>query len=114
MKINSYMIDDGHMVYYTRDFKNLIETYLPSLRSSKENYVINVTDLESRIYNNDLNGFLLYKNIDAYLHWIVMRVNNLHSTYDLTSDIRYLYIPSVNEIDKIKQLYETKKGGIGL
>lgn len=114
MKINTKMITSGNEVYYTMVFKNIIETYLPSLRLDKDNYIIHITSLEYKIYENDLNGFLLYKNIDSYLHWIIMRLNNLYSTYDFTKEVPYLYVPNINSIDKIRQLYETKIGSIGL
>lgn len=109
MSALSFLSLDTNQVYYTRAFRDVLESYLPTLRISRNTTSRVVTKHDANRFTTDLDGYLYAISIPAYMHWIIMRVNGMRSPQDFTTETEYLYIPSMEELEQIRQVYMTSR-----
>lgn len=79
--------DAGEDMYYTSDFRNIIESHLNILKNigvTKQNYG---ADLYYQ-YEGNFNGLLVELGIPPYLWWIYLRVNGMKNPNEFASDVR--------------------------
>ncbi len=107
MLINTKMFVEGSSDYYDPSFRAVLEAHLPLLRQSARSYRVTVGPNKTIVYNRDLFGFLNEINVDANLHWLVMRMNNFFSSYDFTSPCDSLLMPHSEDVDKLRQSWKT-------
>lgn len=107
MKIDDLLIKEGPQDYYDPSFRDVLEAHMSYLRSSTNTYSAQVTPHDTIVYNQDLYGFLLEKNVPMHLHWLVMRINNFYSPYDFTDGCTSLLIPNGKDVDKLRQSWRT-------
>lgn len=107
MKVQQLKRDFGPSIYYTAEFRKVLEDHIPYLKQHPQTTTIVVpkADLEQFKYN--LSGFLSRK-IAPHLVWIVMRINGyLHnSQFDGTEEV--LTVPSPLAIEEIRRMYTTR------
>jgi len=96
---------DVNQYYHTPGFRNVIENYLPRLRSSSK---VSYHPIEGFIgikYRSDFYGLLIHLNIPYDLHWITLRCNNLHSPVEYNGDLEQIIVPNPNELDLMLKRY---------
>ena len=114
LKINSKMIETGAEVYYTKEMMDILESHMLYLREHQNTTKININDKELEVYKGDLYGYLTNMKVPMFLHWVIMRMSGMHSTFDFGPTYSTLLIPSETVVDKIRQLYVSKPGTVGL
>jgi len=94
--------------YYSAGFMQVIEDHLTYLRTLDGVVVNQLTNTQCVKYQGDFFGLLLDLKIDKRYHYAVMRVNDLFSPADFTGDISQVVVPKLDEIDLLKNIYQTK------
>lgn len=89
----------------------LLESHLTYLRTKNNVTAVNISPHQGYKYEGDLYGLLNDLSVDKKYHYIVMRVNHYLSSADYLGDRDSLLIPDLNEVDLLKQIYDSKKIG---
>lgn len=107
MRIQQLSRDSGPSIFYTAEFRKVLEDHIPFLKQHPQTttMIVPKADLEQFKYN--LSGFLSRK-VSPHLVWIVMRINGyLHnSQFDGTQET--LTVPAANAIEEIRRMYTTR------
>ena len=103
MQIDNDMANDGSSDYYKESFRNTLEAHVPYFRKAQETYALQVNPNDLIVYNQDLFGFLLSRNIKPCFHWLIMRVNDMFSPYSFTGEIYQILVPSTKDLESIRQ-----------
>ena len=85
MDLNELMIDLGDDSYYEKDFMDVLEAHMLSIRASRETNSIMVDSQAAVVYTGDLFGYLNSLKINPSMHWIIMRVSGLFNPFDFAS-----------------------------
>lgn len=109
MDIDNYAYDEGPTIYYDDDFRAVIEAHVDFLRAHSETRVLNLEPHIVYRYEFDMYGLLMNYNIQPYMHWIVLRVNNLYSAQNFPTDLNQLLIPSDGCINILRQVYQSAR-----
>ena len=105
MEIDSLMKDPGPDIYYQKEFLDILESYMDYFRNLSDLRTIVVSVEDKAIYKGDLYGYLTKLKIDSYLHWTIMRLNNMYSPFEFNEDTNTILLINSNEIDRIRQIY---------
>lgn len=105
MKIDSLMKDPGPDIYYQKGFLDTLESYMDYFRNLPNLNTRVVAVEDKAIYKGDLYGYLTKIKIDSYLHWTIMRLNNMYSPYEFGEDTDVILTIPSNELDRIRQIY---------
>lgn len=105
MEIDSLMKDPGPNIYYRKEFLDILESYMDYFRNLSDLRTIVVSVEDKAIYKGDLYGYLTKLKIDSYLHWTIMRLNNMYSPFEFNEDTNTILLINSNEIDRIRQIY---------
>lgn len=108
MKLLNSLIDPGADVYYTAEFRNVLEDHMTYLRNHAENTVLSIEPNIGYKYLGDLAGVLHHYRIPYQLHWVVMRMNNMTSPIDYRDTMLTLDIPSFSAVDKLRTTHKTQ------
>jgi hypothetical protein len=106
--INTLAKGAGADVFYTDDFRNVLEDYMTILRNSSDTVTITVEPATALKYRGDLYGLLVELNYPPYMAWIIMRMNNMNSPVDYDETILTLLTPSEDRISRIRSTYMTQ------
>ncbi len=106
--IDDKMINFGADVFYTKPFRDMIEAHIQYLNTHANTIKIMVDEHSAVVYKGDLFGYLNKVKIPAYLHWIVLRMNNMYSNFDFNPSITELLIPDNKVVDKLRQQHMSK------
>lgn len=109
MFIDSLMAPPGPDVNYDAGFRLLIEDHMTYLRNHSTTTQLTVDGSMAYKYVGDLSGLLAYYQVPRYMHWIVMRMNNMTSNADLMETTSTLLLPDQSTISKLSSTYRTKK-----
>lgn len=96
--------NDGPVVFYTADFRRLIEDHLDYLKQNNRSTPISIAEKDLHKYEYDLFGLLVEYELPRHLHWIVMRLNGMTSPDQFTELNTSLLIPDPSEIDRLKDI----------
>lgn len=107
MNIDSLLADHGSNIYYDPSFRNVLEDHMTFLRTHPQTTKLVVESIYAYKYVGDLSGLLKHYNIEIYLHWTIMRMNNFTSFGDTKDDIFELLIPNSDVIERIRQSHKT-------
>lgn len=100
---------NSHSDYYVESFKNTLEAHLPYLRASSKSRLVILTDLQGVVYKGNLYGLLNELRVAKYLHWIVMRINGMYSSFDFNADITTLRIPDTAELEQLRMSWKSSQ-----
>lgn len=103
---SQFLLQDMPKEWWGRDFRNIIETHLPTLRVQGST-IHTITDSEGYHHTGDLYSLLTARNVISKYHWIVMRVNKFYSTLEYDGKAFDLIIPNEDAINMIWDLYRT-------
>lgn len=106
MKINDLQKNVDN-VYYEDDFLTLLESHLPILRTSPKTRVYNVTTRQGEKYEGDLYGLLDELNLEKKYHFAIARFNGYSSGADFKKDVETIYVPDLDYISRLKDLYQS-------
>ena len=93
-------------LYYQEKFKQTIEDHLPLLKEK-----VTTQPIESYLQTQcKYNFYLLLNrlNVSYKYHWVVLRVNGLHTPQDYTGEKMFIYLPDFKQVDRLMQVYNTK------
>lgn len=82
MKIYSVMLTGGPQVFYTPEFRAVVEDHLTYLKQQVTNTVVDISPHDAYKYQGDFFGILLEYKVLPQFHWIVMRMNDMMSPKD--------------------------------
>lgn len=102
MKLLDSLIKPGPDVYYSAEFRNVLEDHMTYLRSHPENSVVTIAPNIGYKYIGDLAGVLHHYNVPYNLHWIVMRMNHMTSPTDYRDTMLNLDIPSFTAVERLR------------
>lgn len=103
--IDQLMIPEGPSIYYNELFRVEIESHLTYLRHHNETLPVEITPTEAYRFEGDLTGLLLEKGVPKYLHWTVMRINDMTSVTEVSEEITFLLLPSESVVENIRKLF---------
>lgn len=104
-------------LYFDPKFRNIVEDHLSILKTSG----ITITPIEMQLfwkYEGNFYGFLTEYGIKKNLHWIYLRVNDMHHPNEFAKAVRdpldkpynpFLVQPSDNLIDTLVKYYMSSK-----
>jgi len=96
--------------YFSAGFRSNIEDHLDYLRGHDRTASLSVMAMDSRKYIGDLYGLLTSLGIADEFHWIVMRVNGMHSTQDYTGSVIDILVPDENILALLLSRYLSRVG----
>ena len=105
MELTKSMASAGADIYYTPDFRNVLEDHVTLLRNDASTEVVDVKPNVAYKFERDLFGYLASINVPHHPHWITMRVNSWKKDTEFLNPTR-LFIPHQSSVNKIKQMYE--------
>ena len=108
MYIDQLMSAPGPDVIYEEGFRLLIEDHMTYLREHVTTATLSVEGSMAYKYVGDLSGLLTHYQIPRFLHWIIMRMNNMTSNSDLLESTTSLIIPDQSTVSKLSSTYRTK------
>lgn len=111
MKVDEHMYEIGADVFYSKEFRDTLESHMDYFRKSRDTRAMDVDPQKAEVYDGDLFGFLLYAKIAPKLHWVVMRVNNFFSPTEFGPGVTSLLIPKTGDIESLRQ--SQKSSGTG-
>lgn len=94
-------------VFYDERFKLLIEQHLNDLIMFKGNTFLTISALEMDVWKGNLYGYLFSESVPVFQHWIIMRMNGMDSTLDFHGDYDRLVLPDVENITRLRELFNT-------
>lgn len=111
MKIDELMQDPGPDVYYSKEFRDTLEAHMAWLRVQDGVQYDDVSPQKADVYDGDLFGYLIYRNINPRHHWVVMRANNMFSPTEFGPGVEQLLIPKLSLIDTLRQAQKSSGTG---
>lgn len=106
MQIDNLMPADGSQDYYDQGLRNSLEAHLSYLRNSKSTVTQPVDQHQVIVYHGDLFGYLTKANVKACYHWVVMRLNSMHSPRDFDETFRTLLVPDERELERLRMSWK--------
>lgn len=97
----------GPDVFYTDDFRSMIEANLEYIRASGDVQAITVEPAERAKYESDFYSLLNEKGIDHHMHWVVMRMNGMMHPGEYTIEMAQFIIPDRGVIDTLRSRHMT-------
>lgn len=107
MPIHSLMRSSGPSVYYSAEFRRMIESHLLFLQTHPDNQLIALEPHMVYKYEHDLFGLLGELNVPPQYHWIIMRMNGFTNPIDLTQETETLLLPSLSLISNLQKVHST-------
>ena len=107
MTVMNQMLGDGPRLYYSEEWRLLIETHLGWLRSRTASDSVVVDQQVAYKYEGDLFGALTELGIPDYMHWTIMRMNGLLSPVDFPAEPVVLMVPLRETLTQLAALAET-------
>lgn len=107
MPISQKQIDPGAAVYYDPAFRRVLETHFGLLRNLQDTRVVQIEDNLAYKYENDFYGLLQEKAVPEYLHWVILRVNDMVDPRDYQSSMNQFLYPPHEVVENIRRIYAT-------
>lgn len=109
MKVDDYLRDSGASIFYDPDFRATLEAHLEYLKNHPDTTTITLDPMIVYRYEFDMDGLMNHYGIPHYMHWITLRLNDLHSTTMFPEDLAELKIPNNKTLNIIRQIYQTQR-----
>ena len=109
MALDSLMYDIDETVYFEEGFLDLIDSHMHLFKNSYGTRVESTRGFLSGRHNGDLNGFLDHINISKRYHYVIMRVNDMTHTGDLSMLKEEIMLPDLAMVDTLANVYKNKK-----
>lgn len=104
--IDTLAVPPGADVWYSDDFRNVLEDHMTLLRSNVGQYV-RVEEFDLIKYQFDLYGlYRQYQVAEEHL-WPTMRLNGLSDPTNVPQDLQGFYTPNIQLLSQILNHYNT-------
>lgn len=107
LTLASALPKSGARHYYSADWQLMIETHLPFLVARTDHSIQIVENAKAYKFDGDFFGLLTDLQIPLPMHWVVMRINGLRSSFDYSYEKTTLLIPNYQVIDQLTERYRT-------
>lgn len=105
LSISSLQAATTNSRFLSKGFRNVIENHIEYLQEIATSTVVSV-ELNSMIkYQGDFYGYLNSINVNQDIHWIVMRVNEMHNPIEFGEKFPQVLIPDRKELDYLLGRY---------
>lgn len=102
----------GDSTHYRPDLRLAWDQYRTILRESSSTEWVALEPHIGYLYQYDFYSLLRYINVPNRLHYPVLRVNGYTNPHQYTSDNLLIAVPSINALDRIKQMYGSLQGRV--
>lgn len=102
MLIETLGIKSDNAVYYSKEFMDVLESFMNYFRKSTTSNTHIVDQTRTLVYEGDLYGYLNEKGIEPYLHWVIMRASGLSSPHEFNQQVITLIVPSIEKLEQIR------------
>lgn len=109
MNIDALATSTGDDLFYDKGLMIVFEDHLTYLRKSSDTKIITIESQVAYKYEGDLFGLLYHYSYPKQLHWLIMRMNGITTPTDTTFKLSTLLIPNPQTVDRIKNVYNTRK-----
>lgn len=109
MSVNELMISQGPSIYYSNEFRNVLEDHMSFLRADQGTRVVAVDPGLAYRYEHDLYSYLRNANVEANIHWLVMRMNGMTTPMEFGPEYQLLAIPDIGTVDRIRQSHMSSR-----
>lgn len=99
-------VDD---TYSLPEFQSVLEQHLEYFKVTGTISTLTISDHQSLKYQGDLYGIFEDVNIAKKFHYLVMRLNGFTHPGDYAGDSRVLILPDFQEVELVKNVWQTKK-----
>jgi hypothetical protein len=93
--------------FYTQAWLNIVEDHRLWLREHEKTTTSPISPYDLEIYKGNFISFLLSKDIPHYLHWTILRMNNLVSPEQFDHNYKFFYVPSIDTIEQLRKMAMT-------
>lgn len=107
--LTEYMSDPVPAIWYSNDFKAVIEDHLIRLRE-RNSVTYPISTDEGFPHKGDLYSLFTTRNIASKYHWIIMRLNGYTCPYHYKGEAFDLVIPDEDFIESIYDSYRNSYG----
>ena len=107
VSIASLLPNAGAGVYYESNWHLMMETHLPVLLARNDVSVIAIEPALAWKYEGDLFGLLTELKYPPKLHWLIMRLNLLRSSFDYRHETLQLIVPTSMAVEELTSRYRT-------
>lgn len=98
--------DDGPRVYYSDGFRDVIENHLVIMRE-KHSSPVSIQQHIAYVYEADFYGLMNALGVAKHFQWITLRLNGYTSPTDYRPEDLVLYIPDINYVERLKDVFTT-------
>ena len=105
MSLSSLQISAGEVNFQSEGFRNNIEDHLEYLKANTTTETIPVSGLQEIKYQGDFYGLLSDLKVNQDIHWITMRVNDMHSPVEFSGGMDVIKLPSRITLKKLLGRY---------
>lgn len=99
--------DDGPIIFYDPDFREVLEKHIPYFLSGALSQAISVEPNIAVRYEYDFYGLLTYYTVPRWLQWFVMRLNGMTSPDQYRQSVIAIVLPSVPHVQSIQDAEQT-------
>lgn len=92
-------------IYFTESFRQVIEDHLTYLKNHESSEMIEISNQVAHKFHGDLTGVLQSYNIPMWMHWTIMRMNNMNSVSEYRDDIVILQVPLRETLTAIMKIH---------
>lgn len=103
MALEDYLYAEGSEIYYSAEFRQVVEDHLEYLKSRPgvEQRILKASEVNR--HTGDLYGYLVEIKKPLHMHWVIMRCSGMRSPAEFGIDTGILYIPNIPDVDEIRQ-----------
>lgn len=102
MQIEKLAIPTNNPLYYTKEFMDVLESFMNYFRNSTTTNTHIVDQTRTLVYEADLYGYLNEKSIPPHLHWVIMRASGMSSPHEFNERVTSLVVPSIEKLEQIR------------
>ena len=101
------MIDKGSDTFYTAEFRNMLDSYLPWFKVDPTTVVLTVDAHLQDKYIGDFEGLLLELKVPRPLHWLTMRMNGVDDPAVYTLETSSILVPASSTVDRLLSIHQS-------
>lgn len=109
MSILTKFANPGAGVWYDPTFRAVLEDHMTYLRTHEKTSYATPEPIHVVKYRFDFYSLLRALGVEQYLHWVVMRMNNLISPTQDFTHLTHILIPNPATVTQILSHYNTRK-----
>jgi hypothetical protein len=94
-------------VFFDPGFMSTMESHLAYLASHQSTTTVQLDPLRVQVHLGDFYGMLSEIGIEQNLHWIIARLNGMHSPSEFDETVTSVLVPDRAVIDRIRISYAT-------